>query len=226
MLVKFQTIINEYDEDGSGRIEFPEFLTMMARKAREEQEKEHLHWQEVFRVFTMPSILPGTTQASNLHKLFVGWKTILQDKQLQVRRIIKSWTKNFLGNESWRPESHSLSKDFGASRIRQRAKDHWTWAPYWWVQVMLIFYSRQIFSMNLILKYFWRLKTTRVDSVLFTVHLQIFTCWNFWFRFVMSSLNISGRRIVSMEEVDEMINAVDDGDGRLDFQEFTKLLTK
>ena len=42
----------------------------------------------------------------------------------------------------------------------------------------------------------------------------------------MSSLNISGRRIVSMDEVDEMINAVDDGDGRLDFQEFIKLLTK
>ena len=42
----------------------------------------------------------------------------------------------------------------------------------------------------------------------------------------MSSLNISGRRIVSMEEVDEMINAVDDGDGQLDFQEFIKLLTK
>lgn len=46
------------------------------------------------------------------------------------------------------------------------------------------------------------------------------------FRFVMSSLNISGRRIVSMDEVDEMINAVDDGDGRLDYQEFIKLLTK
>ncbi len=42
----------------------------------------------------------------------------------------------------------------------------------------------------------------------------------------MSSLNISGRRVVSMEEVDEMINAVDDGDGRLDYSEFTKLLTK
>jgi Ca2+-binding EF-hand superfamily protein len=48
----------------------------------------------------------------------------------------------------------------------------------------------------------------------------------FFSRHVMSSLNISGRRIVSMDEVDEMINAVDDGDGRLDFQEFIKLLTK
>jgi Ca2+-binding EF-hand superfamily protein len=42
----------------------------------------------------------------------------------------------------------------------------------------------------------------------------------------MSSLNISGRRIVSMDEVNEMIKAVDDGDGRLDYQEFIKLLTK
>ena len=56
-----QTIINEFDEDGSGNIEFPEFLMMMARKAKEQKEKEHLHWQETFRVFTTPSTLPGTT---------------------------------------------------------------------------------------------------------------------------------------------------------------------
>ena len=49
-----QTIINEFDEDGSGNIEFPEFLTMMARKAKDQREKEHLHWQETFRVFTTP----------------------------------------------------------------------------------------------------------------------------------------------------------------------------
>ena len=55
----FQTIINEFDEDGSGNIEFPEFLTMMARKAKDQREKEHLHWQETFRVFTTPSTLPG-----------------------------------------------------------------------------------------------------------------------------------------------------------------------
>ena len=59
--MNFQTIINEFDEDGSGHIEFPEFLMMMARKAKEQKEKEHLHWQETFRVFTTPSTLPGTT---------------------------------------------------------------------------------------------------------------------------------------------------------------------
>ena len=32
---------------------------MMARKAKDQREKEHLHWQETFRVFTTPSTLPG-----------------------------------------------------------------------------------------------------------------------------------------------------------------------
>ena len=44
---------------GNGTIDFPEFLTMMARKAKDQREKEHLHWQETFRVFTTPSSLPG-----------------------------------------------------------------------------------------------------------------------------------------------------------------------
>ncbi len=98
-LHEFQTIINEYDEDGSGRIEFPEFLTMMARKAREEREKEHLHWQEVFRVFTMPSILPGTTQVSNLHLDFLLAKNY-STRQIPTSPENKKLNKNFLGNES------------------------------------------------------------------------------------------------------------------------------
>ena len=42
----------------------------------------------------------------------------------------------------------------------------------------------------------------------------------------MSSLNISGRRIIDMETVEEMIKAVDDGDGELQFDEFVQLLMK
>ena len=41
-------------------------------------------------------------------------------------------------------------------------------------------------------------------------------------RHIMTNL---GEKLTD-EEVDEMINAVDDGDGRLDYQEFIKLLTK
>ena len=42
----------------------------------------------------------------------------------------------------------------------------------------------------------------------------------------MSNLNISERRIVSAQDVEDMINAVDDGDGRLDFDEFVQLIQK
>ena len=42
----------------------------------------------------------------------------------------------------------------------------------------------------------------------------------------MSSLNISGRRIIDMETVEEMIKAVDDGDGELEYDEFINLLKK
>ena len=45
-------------------------------------------------------------------------------------------------------------------------------------------------------------------------------------RFVMRSLNISGRRLVTMDEVDEMIKAVDDGDGLLNYSEFVNLIQK
>ena len=55
--------------------------------------------------------------------------------------------------------------------------------------------------------------------------LRLYNCDNF-FRFVMSSLNISGRRIIDMETVEEMIKAVDDGDGELQFDEFVQLLKK
>ena len=48
----------------------------------------------------------------------------------------------------------------------------------------------------------------------------------FFIRFVMSSLNISGRRLVTMDDVDAMINAVDDGDGLLDYGEFVNLIQK
>ena len=42
----------------------------------------------------------------------------------------------------------------------------------------------------------------------------------------MSNLNISGRRVVSARDVDEMIEAVDDGDGKLDFKEFVQLIQR
>lgn len=142
--MELETIINEFDEDGNGTIEFPEFLIMMARQNARSAEKEALHWQETFRVFTTPNSLPGTT-------------TRINDKgetEIVVPKTV---------------EQAGLDKE---PKVTER---------------------------NL-----------PIDE----------------FKFVMSSLNISGRRIIDMETVDEMIKAVDDGDGQLQYDEFIQLLKK
>lgn len=142
--MELETIINEFDEDGNGTIEFPEFLIMMARQNATTADKEHLHWQETFRVFTTPSSLPGTTTKVN--------------EKGETETVVPK-----------RIEEAGLDKE---PKVTQR---------------------------NL-----------PIDE----------------FRFVMSSLNISGRRIIDMETVEEMIKAVDDGDGQLEYEEFIQLLKK
>ena len=46
---ELQEMINEVDADGNGVIDFPEFLTMMARKMRDTDSEEEI--KEAFKVF-------------------------------------------------------------------------------------------------------------------------------------------------------------------------------
>jgi calmodulin len=46
---ELQDMINEVDADGNGTIDFPEFLTMMARKMRDTDSEEEI--REAFKVF-------------------------------------------------------------------------------------------------------------------------------------------------------------------------------
>ena len=48
-LIEFLDMINEVDADGNGTIDFPEFLTMMARKMKDTDSEEEI--REAFRVF-------------------------------------------------------------------------------------------------------------------------------------------------------------------------------
>ena len=46
---ELQDMINEVDADGNGTIDFPEFLTMMARKMKDTDSEEEI--REAFRYF-------------------------------------------------------------------------------------------------------------------------------------------------------------------------------
>jgi calmodulin len=46
---ELQDMINELDADGNGTLDFPEFLTMMARKMRDTDSEEEI--KEAFKVF-------------------------------------------------------------------------------------------------------------------------------------------------------------------------------
>jgi len=51
-------MINEVDADGNGTIDFPEFLTMMARKMKDTDSEEEI--REAFRVFDKVNHPKGT----------------------------------------------------------------------------------------------------------------------------------------------------------------------
>uniref|UniRef100_A0A665TX50 Calmodulin n=1 Tax=Echeneis naucrates TaxID=173247 RepID=A0A665TX50_ECHNA len=51
---ELQDMINEVDADGNGTIDFPEFLTMMARKMKDTDSEEEI--REAFRVFDKPLV--------------------------------------------------------------------------------------------------------------------------------------------------------------------------
>ncbi|OQR72086.1 Cam protein [Tropilaelaps mercedesae] len=57
---ELQDMINEVDADGNGTIDFPEFLTMMARKMKDTDSEEEI--REAFRVFDKDG--NGTTRRS------------------------------------------------------------------------------------------------------------------------------------------------------------------
>ena len=63
-----QDMINEVDADGNGTIDFPEFLTMMARKMKETDSEEEI--REAFRVFDKVNF-GGLLQHCNV--LGFGW---------------------------------------------------------------------------------------------------------------------------------------------------------
>lgn len=65
---ELQDMVNEVDADGNGTIDFPEFLTMMARKMKDTDSEEEI--KEAFKVFDKDG--NGFISAAELRHVYVG----------------------------------------------------------------------------------------------------------------------------------------------------------
>ena len=72
---ELQDMINEVDADGNGTIDFPEFLTMMARKMRDTDSEEEI--KEAFKVFDKDG--NGYISAAELRHVMTNLGEYLQD---------------------------------------------------------------------------------------------------------------------------------------------------
>ncbi|CAD7688818.1 unnamed protein product [Nyctereutes procyonoides] len=76
-------MINEVDTDGNGTIDFPEFLTMMARKMKDTDSEEEI--REAFRVFDKDG--NGYIGAAELHHVMtnLGEKLTYEEVDEMIR---------------------------------------------------------------------------------------------------------------------------------------------
>ncbi|KAI9512012.1 calmodulin B [Russula earlei] len=75
---ELQDMINEVDADGNGTIDFPEFLTMMARKMRDTDSEEEI--KEAFKVFDKDG--NGYISAAELRHVMTSLGEKLTDREV------------------------------------------------------------------------------------------------------------------------------------------------
>jgi len=76
---ELQDMINEVDADGNGTIDFPEFLTMMARKMKDTESEEEI--KEAFKVFDKDG--NGFISAAELRHVMTNLGERLTDEEVR-----------------------------------------------------------------------------------------------------------------------------------------------
>lgn len=75
---ELQDMVNEVDADGNGTIDFPEFLTMMARKMKDTDSEEEI--REAFKVFDKDG--NGQISAAELRHVMTNLGEKLSDEEV------------------------------------------------------------------------------------------------------------------------------------------------
>lgn len=89
---ELQDMINEVDADGNGTIDFPEFLTMMARKMRDTDSEEEI--KEAFKVFDKDG--NGYISAAELRHVMTNlgqYLFFLSRSSVREKRVRLSWER-------------------------------------------------------------------------------------------------------------------------------------
>jgi calmodulin len=76
---ELQDMVNEVDADGNGTIDFPEFLTMMARKMKDTDSEEEI--KEAFKVFDKDG--NGFISAAELRHVMTNLGEKLSDSEVE-----------------------------------------------------------------------------------------------------------------------------------------------
>ncbi|KAK2507974.1 hypothetical protein MC885_006065, partial [Smutsia gigantea] len=105
---ELQDMINEVDADGNGTIDFPEFLTMMARKMKDTDSEEEI--REAFRVFDKDG--NGYISAAELRHVMTNLGEKLTDEE--VDEMIREADIDGDGQVNYEGKSFALTTSFCA----------------------------------------------------------------------------------------------------------------